>query len=225
MIRGIVSYIFDKVPLPIILKKITGYVYLYFYYGDMVGYETLIKVFEKERLMQLQGDIVEIGAFIGGGTRKLASYTCQFNKKIYVIDIFDPSADLTINKSGDSMADIYTRNLQKIGMTMFDAYWYNIGRHHNVVTIHKDSKKYKFSSDQKFCFAFIDGNHSPEYVINDFYIVWKHLVPGGIIAFHDYGHDLPQVTETINRLCKKHINEIEKIKVNTIKHIIFIKKR
>ncbi|MBS7649481.1 MAG: hypothetical protein QXU67_04080 [Candidatus Bathyarchaeia archaeon] len=61
----------------------------------MVGYETLIKVCERERLMRLQGDIVEIGAFVGGGTRKLARYASQFNKKVYAIDIFNPSVDLT----------------------------------------------------------------------------------------------------------------------------------
>jgi hypothetical protein len=64
-------------------------------------------------------------------------------------------------------------------------YWFNVSRYSNVITIPKDSKKVKFPVDQQFVFGFIDGNHSPEYVVNDFYLVWKHLVPGGIVAFHD----------------------------------------
>ncbi|MBS7649482.1 MAG: class I SAM-dependent methyltransferase [Candidatus Bathyarchaeia archaeon] len=123
------------------------------------------------------------------------------------------------------MKDLYCSYLQKIGVPMFYAYWFNVGRYHNVVTIPKDSKKVNFSSDQKICFAFIVGNHSPDYVINDFYIIWNHLVPGGIIAFHDYEYDLPQVTATINKLIKKHHREIKKLILNSIKHIIFIMRR
>jgi hypothetical protein len=81
-------------------------------------------------------------------------------------------------------------------------YWFNVSRYSNVITISKDSKKVKFPVDQEFVFGFIDGNHSPEYVVNDFYLVWKPLVPGGIVAFHDYGYDLPKVTETVDRLLK-----------------------
>jgi predicted O-methyltransferase YrrM len=69
--------------------------YLYFFYGDLVGYENLIKVLIKERTMELSGDIIEIGSFIGGGTRKLAKYALRFKKKVYAIDIFNPQADLT----------------------------------------------------------------------------------------------------------------------------------
>ena len=174
--------------------------------------------------MKLPGDLIEIGTFVGGGTRKLACYARRFHKKVYAIDIFDPSADLTICEKGIKMADIYSSILKKLGLTMFEAYWFNVGKYHNVITIPKDSKKVRFPPTQKFCFAFIDGNHSPDYVMNDFYIAWNHLVPGGIIAFHDYGYDLPQVTKTVDSLIEKHVGEIEKITINSSKHIIFIKK-
>jgi hypothetical protein len=123
------------------------------------------------------------------------------------------------------MADIYTNYLQGLGLTMFEAYWFNVGSFPNVITICSDSKRVKFLKSQKFCFGFIDGNHSPEYVVNDFYLVWSHLVPGGIVAFHDYGYDLPKVTETIDKLILKHREEIEKIMVNPVTHVIFIKKK
>jgi hypothetical protein len=58
-------------------------------------------------------------------------------------------------------------------------YWFNVSKYSNVL---KDSKKVKFPVDQQFVLGFIDGNHSPEYVVNDFYLVWKHLVPGGMLS-------------------------------------------
>jgi SAM-dependent methyltransferase len=217
--------IINKIPLPHFLRKLVGYAYLLFFYGDLVGYENLIKVLKKEGTMKLPGEIIEIGSFVGGGTRKLAKYALRFKKRVYAIDIFNPSADLTTCKKGISMADIYTNYLQGLGLTMFEAYWFNIGRFSNVITICGDSKKVKFPKWQRFCFGFIDGNHSPEYVVNDFYLVWSHLVPGGIVAFHDYGFDLPKVTETIDKLILKHRREIGKIMISPTTHVIFIKKK
>ena len=60
----------------------------------------------------------------------------------------------------------------------------------------------------EIAFALIDGNHAPEYVRNDFYLVWQKLVAGGCIAFDDYGDDLPQVTETINLIVRKHNRQL-----------------
>ncbi|MGB9830892.1 MAG: class I SAM-dependent methyltransferase [Fervidicoccus fontis] len=175
--------------------------------------------------MELPGDIIEVGSFVGGGTRKLARYALQFKKRVYAVDIFKPSADLTTCEKGVRMADLYTDYLQKLGLTMFEAYWFNVSKYSNVITIPKDSKEVKFRASQKFCFGFIDGNHSPEYVVNDFYLVWNSLVPDGIIAFHDYGYDLPQVTETIDNLIEKHKKDIEKLIIDPVAHIIFIKRR
>jgi hypothetical protein len=123
------------------------------------------------------------------------------------------------------MADIYANYLQKLGLTMFEAYWFNVSKYPNVITIPKDSWAIKFPQTKIFCFGFIDGNHSPEYVINDFYLVWNHLIPGGILAFHDYGYDLPKVTQTIDKCIQNHRKDIEKIIINPFIHTIFIKKR
>jgi len=211
--------------LPTSLRKLLGYLYLNFCYGDLVGYESLIRICEVEKVTSLPGDIIEVGAFIGGGTRKLAQYFKQYGKKVYAIDVFNPYADLTTNANGVSMADVYIHRLSKLGLSMFQAYWFNVGKMSNVVTIPLDSKKVRFPKTQRFCFGFVDGNHSPEYVVNDFYLVWNHLTPGGMVAFHDYGYNLPQVTNTINQLIKKHAQDIEKIIIDSVKHVIFIKKK
>jgi len=232
LVFKLLHYIIDiisKIPLPDSIARVRGYIYLHFFYHDLVGYENLIKVCEKENIVKLPGDFIEIGSFVGGGTRKLANYAIRFRKRVYAIDIFEPLADFTTCEKGISMADIYTNILSSLGLTMFEAYWFNVSKYPNVITIPKNSAcaheiQRSFPEDQQFAFGFIDGNHSPEYVVNDFYLVWNHLVPGGIVAFHDYGYDLPKVTETIDKLIQKHRKDIEKIIINPVVHVIFIKK-
>jgi hypothetical protein len=45
---------FGKFPF---LKRLVGYMYLHFFYCDLVGYESLIKVLDKEGVARLDRDI------------------------------------------------------------------------------------------------------------------------------------------------------------------------
>ena len=60
---------------------------------------------------------------------------------------------------------------------------------------------------------------------NDFHLIWSHLVPGGTVGFHDYDFDLPDVTETINRLIDEHRGEISEVREIEDKHIVLVTKR
>ena len=164
--------------------------------NDFVGYEVLVDFVEKRGLQKLEGDIIEIGAFMGGGTAKLAKFALKYDKKVYAIDIFDPRRDKTPDKNGVKMCDIYQAFLQ--GRSQLEVYQQATNGFDNVVTINKDSKRVRFTRGQKFIFGFIDGNHQADYVINDFNLIWRNLVPGGSIGFHDYNFDLPGVTEAID---------------------------
>jgi hypothetical protein len=64
---------------------------------------------------------------------------------------------------------------------------------------------------KKLCFGFIDGNHSPDYVESDFYLVWNKLSTGGAISFHDCKFNLPYVTKKIDELIKRHEKRIKSI--------------
>jgi SAM-dependent methyltransferase len=190
---------------------------------DFVGYEVLIDFMQKRKLHLLKGDIIEIGAFMGGGTVKLAKYAQKYARIVYAVDIFDPSCDKTQDKSGARMCDIYEAFLQ--GRSQLQVYQQTTHAFDNILTINMDSKKVSFHKGQKFIFGFIDGNHSPDYVRNDFYLVWRHLVPGGCVGFHDYNFDLPEVTETINDLIREHSNEISDVHEIRGKHIILLTKK
>lgn len=192
------------------------------FWSDISHYEILLDIINQEDLLALDGDFVEIGAFLGGGTYKLCKYLEKklSSKKVYSIDIFNPDADATKNHKGNSMNFLYSRSLR--GQNQLNIYKKVTKKCNNLITIIGDSKNIKLSS-VKIAFAYVDGNHSPVYVRNDFNLIWKRLVSGGIIAFDDYGDDLPSVTKTINCLIQENINKIYKINTSGRK-TIFIKK-
>ena len=95
----------------------------------------------------------------------------------------------------------------------------------NIVTIDKDSRQVEFPEEQRFVFGFIDGSHDPEYVRSDFLLVWRNLVPGGSLGFHDYNFDLPEVTAAVNRLVDEHHDDISEVRELEGKHIVLLTKR
>jgi len=82
------------------------------YPDDFVGYENLIAFMQERALHKLEGDIVEIGAFMGGGTVKLARFAKKYGKKVYVVDIFEPSLDQTVSPGGGTACDVYQAFLE-----------------------------------------------------------------------------------------------------------------
>jgi len=190
---------------------------------DFVGYEALVDFMEKRLLHELEGHIVEIGAFMGGGTVKLARYAQKHGRKVFVVDVFDPKRDETKDVHGVRMCDIYEAFLQ--GRSLLEVYRQATGGFDNILTTVKDSKKVRFPAQQRFVFGFIDGNHQPDYVRNDFYLVWRRLVPGGAVGFHDYNFDLPEVTAAIDDLVDQRRDEIGEIEELPAKHILFLTKK
>jgi len=174
---------------------------------DFVGYENLIAFMQERALSRLEGDIIEIGAYMGGGTIKLARYARKCGKKVYVVDIFEPSLDQTVSPSGVTACEVYLAYLE--GRSMLEVYQEATREFDNIVTIKADSMKVSFDEAQKFVFGFIDGCHQRAYVENDFHVIWPHLVSGGVLGCHDYRYDdWPEVTEAIDNLLNRYQNEI-----------------
>ena len=177
---------------------------------DFVGYEVLIDFIKQRTLHKLEGDVIEIGAYMGRGTAKLAKLAQRYDRKVYAIDVFDPSLDRTTSKSGIKAGDVYEAFLK--GRSMLEAYQESTRDFNNIITIRKDSQKVSFPEEQKFIFGFIDGCHQQEYVENDFYVIWPHLVSGGVVGLHDYKFDdWPEVTEATDRLVRKHKSQISEV--------------
>jgi len=191
---------------------------------DLAGYEALIERIEREGLNRIAGDFLEIGCFLGGGTAKLAKIAASAGKRVFVIDLFDPSFDVTANLSGERMADLYHRFLG--GLTQEEVFrrvtapWA-----HAIQVIRQDSMKVQFPAEFKLAFAFVDGNHDPAWVSSDFELVWRHLVPGGWAGFHDYRGDLPDVTAALDRKLAQHENEIGRVETVPGRWMLLVEKR
>ena len=174
---------------------------------DFVGYEVLIEFVKQRALHELEGDIIEIGAYMGRGTAKLAKFAQRYGKKVYAVDVFDPSLDMTVSKSGIKAGDVYEAFLK--GRSMLEAYQESIRGLDNIITMRQDSRKVSFPKQQRFIFGFIDGCHQQTYVENDFDVIWPHLVCGGMVGFHDYRFDdWPEVTKAADGLMHAHKREI-----------------
>jgi len=180
----------------------------------MAGYDVLLDFIISRRIFELEGDVLEIGAFLGGGTYKLSKLAEKLSptKRIFVIDVFDPYFDNIRCLLGTEMRELYRKTLALYysGLSQEQVFRWVTRSCKDIVVIKSDSKQV-FLSTQKLCFAFIDGCHEPSYVKNDFYLAWERLVSGGVVAFDDYGFDLPQVTRTIDELIELHRSEIKEI--------------
>jgi hypothetical protein len=174
---------------------------------EYVGYENLIRFIEDRALQHLDGDIIEIGAYMGGGTVKLARFAKKYHKKVFAVDTFDPGVDLTVGRGGVTAGDVYQAFLE--GPSMFEVYEKTTAGLDNIVTIRKDSRYLAFPREQKFFFGFVDGCHQRSYVENDFAVIWPQLVSGGAIGFHDYKFDdWPEVTPAVDGIVSDHRGEI-----------------
>lgn len=193
------------------------YNFNFFKIRDLVGYEVFISRMKEWGIDRTPGDFIEIGSFIGGGTVKLASAALGCGKKVFAVDIFEPGCDSTINETGFSMSDIYSMILG--GRNQEDIFKETTEGYNNIEVLKVNSKDLKFSRDQKFSFAFLDGNHDPEVVKSDFSLIWPHVSSRGAVGFHDYGGDLPETSKAIDEIVnnfKSDISHIEKIPENWI---------
>ena len=194
---------------------------------DWTGYEALIEFIVLNNILSVKGDLVEIGALFGGGTYKLSKFLEKRRslKRLFAIDIFDPSLDETKNIYGLEMANMYRNTLESYkGKSQWEVFSEITRDCNNIIVLKGDSKRIKIPANS-LCFGFIDGNHSPDYTENDFYLVWDLLSSKGIIAFHDYEWDLPQITVKIKELVDRHSSKIQKIYHNQNRHILFVIKK
>ncbi len=189
---------------------------------DFVGYEVLIDFIREKSLYRLDGDLVEIGTFMGGGTAKLARFAAGHEKRVFAIDIFNPAADTTKSRDGTRMSEIYLAYLE--GSSQWNSYRNAVRDLNNVVTIAQDSRTVSFPAGQHFVFGFIDGNHQPEYLQSDFDLVWSNLVAGGVLAFHDYDSEMPEVTAAIDRIVTRHATGITETHRIAASHILLLVK-
>jgi Methyltransferase domain len=179
-------------------------------WADSVGYEVLLEEIERHALHAVSGDVLEIGALLGGGTAKLCGWFAVRApaKRVIVVDVFDPDFDPTTTIEGWTMRELYAG---RIGDRDQRAVFDDVTRAcENLVVVAGDSTSVQIPAD-RLAFAFVDGSHVPEDVRSDFELVWDRLSPGGIAAFHDYGGNLLEVTAALDGCLDAHLGEIDRV--------------
>jgi SAM-dependent methyltransferase len=192
-------------------------------WADSVGYEVLLEEIERHRLDRVDGDAVEIGVLLGGGTAKLCGWFARNapGKRVLAVDVFDPDFDPTTTVAGWTMRELYAH---RIGDRNQRAVFDEVTRgHENLVVVAGDSTSTEIPAE-RLAFAFVDGSHVPADVESDFRLVWKRLAPGGIAAFHDYGADLPEVTETLDACVRARADQVDEVWTRS-PSILFVRRR
>jgi len=129
---------------------------------------------------------LEIGAFYGGNLLSVAeTFASNPESKLYVIDPWKDYDEYPEYK--DQQPKIYETFLKNI----------NTSEHKDKIIINRgySNKKIPKFNDNFFDLIYIDGNHEPEYVLEDAVLSFSKLKINGILIFDDYGWGGPDLTQ------------------------------
>jgi predicted O-methyltransferase YrrM len=129
---------------------------------------------------------LEIGTFYGANLLSVAySYGLHKDSKLYCID---PWADYEeypqYKNEQESIYNKFIKNVENSGVK-------------DKISIRRgfsNSEIPKFE-DEFFDIIYIDGNHEPEYVLEDAVLSFRKLKKNGILIFDDYGWGGPDLTK------------------------------
>ncbi len=129
---------------------------------------------------------LEIGAFYGANVISVAdSYGLHPDSNLYCIDPWEDYAEYPEYK--DQQPFIYNTFLNNIE---------NSGsKNKMVINRGYSNNEIPKLPDSFFDIIYIDGNHEPEYVLEDAVLSFRKLKIGGIMIFDDYGWGGPDLTQ------------------------------
>jgi predicted O-methyltransferase YrrM len=138
-----------------------------------------------ERFNKRPINYLEIGAFYGGNVISVANtYGSHPESKLYVIDPWEDYHEYPEYKGEHSkIYSTFMENIEKSGKK--EKIHINRGYSRDCIP--------KFE-DEFFDIIYIDGNHEPEFVLEDAVLSFRKLKSGGIMIFDDYGWGGPDLT-------------------------------
>ena len=125
---------------------------------------------------------LEIGTFYGANILSVANtYGLHNDSKLYCIDPWEDYDEYPEYKNHQtSIYNAFIENIENSGVK--DKIIINRG-YSNL-----EIPKFK---DEFFDIIYIDGNHEPEYVLEDAVLSFRKLKKNGIMIFDDYGWGVP----------------------------------
>lgn len=153
-----------------------------------------------KQLAELQGDIAEVGVYLGGSARVFAQ--AAPHKTIHLFDTFEGISDeaLTPKKDLDRLRGMFSSSAT---VNVFEEAKANLKDCPNVV-FYKGLFPVTTEGleDKQYCFLHLDcdtyGGHKSglEYF-------WPKLVVGGAVVMNDYGHaHCVGATQAVDEFCK-----------------------
>ena len=129
---------------------------------------------------------LEIGTYYGANFLSVAhTYGLHGDSKLYCIDPWEDYSEYPDFKGMQtSIYNTFLDNIEKSGVK--DKILVNRG--------YSNSEIPRFE-DEFFDIIYIDGNHEPEYVLEDAVLSFRKLKKNGIMIFDDYGWGGPDLTQ------------------------------
>lgn len=148
---------------------------------------------------------LEIGAFYGGNLISVANtYASHNNSMLYCIDPWADYNDYIEYKGQQSkIYNTFLQNIENSGHK--DKIIINRGYSHSMLHNFKDDF---------FDIIYIDGNHEPDYVLQDAVLSFKKLKHGGVLIFDDYtfsGDGINSTKTGIDLFISEYSQKIEKL--------------
>jgi len=139
-----------------------------------------------------RANLVEIGSYKGRSTSCLG-FACRGTKKrVFAVDTFDGGPDL-------QRYDSFEEFCANINCCQLSEY---------VEPVRGISWELAKTWNKPVHFLFIDGSHMYEDVMADFCSFFPHVVPGGIVAFHDVDQSFPDVLRAWNETFELRLTHI-----------------
>jgi hypothetical protein len=143
--------------------------------------------------------IFEFGTCSGKTTHVMA-LNAAIDAKIYTLTIHPDKLDGLVFGDDD---DKYHRKIAGLEARFESFYYQGHSTEGKITQIFSDSKQYDEAElIGKIDLIFIDGAHTKSYVISDSAKAFRMLSSNGVIIWHDYKADAPDVFKYLNDLSK-----------------------
>lgn len=128
---------------------------------------------------------LEIGTFYGANILSVAeSYGLHNDSKLYCIDPWEDYEEYKQYKNEQpNIYNAFLQNIEKSGC-----------KNKIVVNRGYSNKEVIKFEDEFFDIIYIDGNHEPEYALEDAVLSFRKLKKGGVMIFDDYDPSNHQLT-------------------------------